>query len=58
MCAGVDVLRGMKLCCLLEQDFGGKRCDLFSSRRRSKLLVDRAGMRKDKLRDGERVTGE
>lgn len=56
--AGVEVLRGIKLCGLLEVSLEGNLGGLFSSRRRSKLLVDLAGLRDDKLRDGEGVTGE
>ena len=56
--AGVEVLRGIKLCGLLEVRLEGNLGGLLSSRRRSKLLVDLAGLRDDKLRDGEGVTGE
>ena len=54
--AGVEVLCGMKLCGLLEPTFEDKLCILASSRSRSKLLVDFAGLRDEKLRDGEGVT--
>lgn len=43
--AGVDVLRGMKLCGLLVEAFKGELCFLVSSRRRSKLPVDRTVLR-------------
>lgn len=56
--AGVEVLLGMKLCFPIEPHFGGKRFGVVSSRRRSKLLVDRADLRDDNLRDREGLTGE
>ena len=56
--AGVDVLRGMKLCFPIEPDFGGKRFGVVSSRRRSKLLVDCADLRDDNAHDRDGLTGE
>ena len=56
--AGVEVLRGTKFFGLVEASFGDTSFVLFSSRRRSKLLVDLAGLRDNKLRDGESVAGE
>lgn len=56
--AGVEVLRGTKFFDLVEASFGDTSFILFSSRRRSKLLVDLAGLRDNKLRDGESVASE
>ena len=58
--AGVEVLRGIKLCGMPEVTFEDnlRALVLVSSRRRSKLLVDLAGLRDDKLRNKEGVTGK
>lgn len=56
--AGVEVLRGMKLCFPIELDFGGNRFGVVSSRRRSKLLVDCADLRDDNAHDRDDLTGE
>ena len=56
--AGVEVLQGTKFFGLVEASFADTSFVLFSPRRRSKLLVDLAGLRVDKLRGGERVSSE
>lgn len=54
----MEVLRGTKFFGLVEASFGDTSFVLVSSRRRSKLLVDLAGLRDNKLRDGESVAAE